>query len=234
MKKKSVLKSKNNTFYGMLYTGYKNVPFLYEIKLGIDWTFTTTGLDLFQWNKFESIYDILFTTNCSMNSINAKKVGKVVTKKYKVGLGGLCSFGLLLVLVGPLLLFSTLNPTNELNNLTNADLTVELSFLFKNKLMKNYTLYQNLKPQSIEPISDTDFENYNYTKGPETKNFPRKQIQTVIFFEENDRNWDLSLPHIKNLIELIKSRNKEISSNSAKNKSNYNYGHYFLSTNIWR
>ena len=212
MKKKSVLKSKNNTFYGKLYTGYKNVPFLYEIKLGIDWTFTSTGLDLFQWNKFESIYDILFTTNCSMNSINAKKVGKVVTKKYKVGLGGLCSFGLLLVLVGPLLLFSTLNPTNELNNLTNADLTVELSFLFKNKLMKNYTLYQNLKPQSIEPINDNDLDNYNYTKGPETKNFPREQIQTVIFFEENDRNWDLSLPHIKNLIELIQSRNKNISS----------------------
>ena len=213
MKKKSVLKSKNNTFYGMLYSGYKNVPFLYEIKLGIDWTFTATGLDLFQWNKFESIYDIIFTTNCSMNSINAKNVGKIVTKKYKVGLGGLCSFGLLLVLVGPLLLFSSLNPTNQLNNLTNSDLTVELSFLFKNKLMKNYTLYQNLKPQSIEPISDDDFENFNYTKGPETKNFPIEQIQTVLFFEENDRNWDLSLPHIKNLIELVQSRNRNISSN---------------------
>ena len=212
MKKKSVLKAKNNTLYGGIYAGYKNIPFLYEIKLGIDWTFTATGLDLFQWNKFESLYDAIFTTNCSMNSINNKKVGKIVTKKYKFGLGGVLSFVLIFVLVGPLLLFSSLNPTNELNNPTNSDLTVELSFLFKNKLMKNYTLYQNLKPQSIEPISNDDLINFNYTISPETKNFPIEQIQTIIFFEENDRNWDLSLPHIKNLIELIQSRNKNISS----------------------
>ena len=215
MKKKSVLKAKNNTLYGGIYAGYKNIPFLYEIKLGIDWTFTTTGLDLFQWNKFESLYDVIFTTNCSMNSINNKKVGKIVTKKYKFGLGGVLSFVLIFVLVGPLLLFSSLNPTNELNNPTNSDLTVELSFLFKNKLMKNYTLYQNLKPQSIEPISNDDLINFNYTISPETKNFPIEQIQTIIFFEENDRNWDLSLPHIKNLIELIQSRNKNISSDDT-------------------
>lgn len=215
MKKKSVLKAKNNTLYGGIYAGYKNIPFLYEIKLGIDWTFTATGLDLFQWNKFESLYDVIFTTNCSMNSINNKKVGKIVTKKYKFGLGGVLSFVLIFVLVGPLLLFSSLNPTNELNNPTNSDLTVELSFLFKNKLMKNYTLYQNLKPQSIEPISNDDLINFNYTISPETKNFPIEQIQTIIFFEENDRNWDLSLPHIKNLIELIQSRNKNISSDDT-------------------
>ena len=211
MKRKSVLKAKNNTIYGGIYAVYKNIPFLYELKLGIDWTFTTTCLDLFQWNKFEGVYDICFTTNCSMTAINKKKVGQAVGKGSKIGMGGVLSFVLILVLFGPLLLFSTLNPTNELNDLTNADLTVELGFIYKNELMKNYTLYQNLKPLLIEPISSQDFSYYNYTKCAETKNFPIEQIQTVEFLEENDRNWDLSLPHINNLIELIRSLDKDIS-----------------------
>ena len=210
MKKKSVLKAKSNSLYGGVYAGYKAVPFLYEIKLGIDWTFTSTCLDLFQWNKFESVYDVIYTTNCAMTSINTKRVGVPVGRGSKIGMGGVLSFLLLAVLVGPLLLFSSLNPTNELNNLTNADLTIELSFIYKNDLMKNYTLYENSKPQSIEPISDEDIEKYNYTKAVDTKNFPREQIQTVTFFEENDRNWDLSRPHITNLIELIKSIDKNI------------------------
>ena len=179
MKRKSVLKAKNNTIYGGIYAVYKNIPFLYELKLGIDWTFTTTCLDLFQWNKFEGVYDICFTTNCSMTAINKKKVGQAVGKGSKIGMGGVLSFVLILVLFGPLLLFSTLNPTNELNDLTNADLTVELGFIYKNELMKNYTLYQNLKPLLIEPISSQDFSYYNYTKCAETKNFPIEQIQTV-------------------------------------------------------
>ena len=217
MKKKSVLKRKSNSLYGGIYSGYKAIPFLYEIKLGIDWTFTSTCLDLFQWNKFESVYDVVYTTNCAMTGINNKPVGHPVKKGSKIGMGGVLTFALLLILVGPLFLFSTLNPTNELNNLTNADLTVELSFIYKNKLMKNYTLYQNLNPQSIEPISTKDFDDYNYSKCVDTKNFPKEQIETVLFFIENDRNWDLSLPHIKNLIELIQSRNKNIS------KSDENY-----------
>ena len=210
MKKKSVLKEKSNSLYGGVYAGYKAVPFLYEIKLGIDWTFTTTCLDLFQWNKFESVYDIVYTTNCAMTGINKKKVGKEVGKGSKGGMGGVLSFALLLILFGPLFLFSSLNPTNELNNLTNADLTVELCFIYKNELMKNYTIYQNSKPQYIGPISDNDLNYYNYTKCLDTKNFPEEQIQTVLFSEENDRNWDLSLPHINNLIELIQTRNKNI------------------------
>ena len=213
MKKKSVLKRKSNSLYGGIYAGYKNIPFLYEIKLGIDWTFTSTCLDLFQWNKFESVYDIVYTTNCAMTGINNKPVGHPVKKGSKISMGGVLTFVLILLLVGPLLLFSTLNPTNELNNLTNADLTVELSFIYKNKLMKNYTLYQNLNPQSIEPITEQDLEDYNYTKCIDTKNFPKEQIETVTFFVENDKNWDLSLPHINNLIELIQSRNKKISQN---------------------
>ena len=207
MKRISVLKAKSNSISGIIYNTYKALPFLYEIKLGIDWTFTSTCLDLFQWNKFESVYDLLFITNCQMSSVNIKPIGQEVGKIMKIFMGGFLSFGLVLVLVIPLILFSSLNPMNQLNNLTSADLKVELSFTNSNGIKKGYTIFQNSKPQSIDSITEKDFNYYNYSKSLDTKNFPRKQIQTVLFSEENERNWDLSSPQINSLINLIRNRN---------------------------
>ena len=207
MKRQSVLKSAKNTISGLIYNGYKSIPFLYEIKLAIDWTFTGTCLDIFQWNKFESIYDILYTTNCTMTGINSKAVGQEIKKMNKFFMGGLLSFSLVFILIGPVILFSSLNPLNKLNNVISADLKVELCFVYKNLLMKNYTIFHNSKPQSIDFITNEEFENFNYSKAINTKNFPKEQIQTVTFFEENDRNWELSRPHINKLIDLINKRN---------------------------
>jgi len=38
--------------------------------------------------------------------------------------------------------------------------------------MKNYTIFQNSKPQSIGPISKQDFDRYNYSNCIDTKKFP--------------------------------------------------------------
>ena len=105
------------------------------------------------------------------------------------------------------MLFSSLNPTNQLNNLTGATLKVVLGFFYKNGAIKNYTLYENSKPESVEDIfKSNDWENYNYSKSAKTKNFPKGQIQSVKFFNESDKNWDLARPHIENLRDLIINR----------------------------
>ena len=39
---------------------FLNIPFLLELKTFTDWSFTRTGLDVFQWFKFENIYGDLF------------------------------------------------------------------------------------------------------------------------------------------------------------------------------
>ena len=209
MKRKSMLKSGKSSINGTIFNSFKAIPFLYEIKLAIDWTFTKTCLDIFQWNKFESVYDIVYVTYCTMTAKNQQLVGQKIGKVLKLGMGGALSFALVFILVAPLMLFSSLNPTNQLNNLTGATLKVDLSFVYKNKAVKNYTLFENSKPESIESIfkdNDDEWEIYNYSYSPKTKNFPRDQIQTVQFFNESDKNWDLARPHIDNLRELILNR----------------------------
>jgi hypothetical protein len=39
---------------------YRAIPFLYELRIIIDWTFTTTALDLIQWFKLEDIFATLY------------------------------------------------------------------------------------------------------------------------------------------------------------------------------
>ena len=206
LKRKSLLKHGHSAINGGIYSAYKAIPFLYEIKLAIDWTFTSTCLDFFQWNKFEGVYDTIYTTYCSMTSKNGQLIGQKIKKLLKISIGGSLSFALVLSLVIPLLIFSSLNPTNQINNLTGATLKVDLSIFYENGANQNYTLYQNSKPVSIDdlfPDHEDDWYQYNYSESIETKNFPKKQIQKVEFFKESDRSWGLTKPHILKLIKTL-------------------------------
>jgi hypothetical protein len=174
--------------------------------LAIDWTFTKTALDFFQWNKFESVYDTVYTTYCTMKSKNLSKVGQKIKKTLKIGMGATLSFGLIILIIAPILLFSSLNPTNQLNDITGASLSVELSFLYDNGAMKNYTLFQNTKPESLESFqqNEDDWEEFHYDKSINTRNFPKEQIQRVQFSNTSERNWGMAKPHIVKLIDIFK------------------------------
>ena len=210
MKRKSMLKSGSSSINGNINTIYKSIPFLYEIKLAIDWTFTSTCLDLFQWNKFESIYDTIYSTYCLMNAKNISKIGQEIGKTLKIGMGATLSFGLIILIIFPIFFFSSLNPTNQLNHLNGATLTIELSFLYENGAIKNYTLFENSKPESIEDFSenDKDWDDFNYSQSINTKTFPINQIQKVRFSNTSDRNWGLAKPHIYNLINILDWNNE--------------------------
>ncbi len=53
-------------------------------------------------------------------------------------MGGVLSFILIFIIILPLILFSSLNPTNKLNNLTKGKLNVDLTFIYENDLELNY------------------------------------------------------------------------------------------------
>ena len=210
IKRKSLFKQ-NTTLTNIIAKIFNAIPFLPNIRNTIDWTFTSTCLDLFQWNKFESIYDTIFDTYCDSEG-DEKPIGEKVGKKQKIIMGGLLSFVLVFILVIPLVLFSSLNPTNEFNNLTGAKLNVDLTFTYENDVVLNYHLFENSRAKTINNmINDTDgtWESYEYDKSVQTRNFNKEQIQIVKFSETSDRNWDLAEPHINNLIDLL---------NIAKNK----------------
>ena len=217
IKRKSLFKKKDDELFSNLGSLFRAIPFLNEIKNALDWTCTTTCLTLFQWNKFEAIYDTIFDTYCEKSDWDEKPIGEKVGLNKKISLGGSLAFILILILILPLILFSSLNPTNKINNLTAAKLTVDLTFNYINGAIKNYNLFENTRADSIFEMfrnnSDTIWESYNYSKSVQTRNFNHEQVQRVIFSETSDRNWDLAMPHIRNLIQLLDlSQENDISS----------------------
>ena len=205
IKRKSFFKKKGDEVLSGLSKGFNAIPFLYEIKNAIDWTFTSTCLTLFQWNKFEAIYDTIFDTYCEKNDWDEKPIGKRISYKKKFGIGATLTFVLIMILIVPLILFSSLNPTNQLNNITAGELKVDLSFTYENGAIKNYNLFENSRADSISQMVNEEkiWDKYNYSSSVLTRNFNTKQIQRIVFSETSDRNWDLANPHILNLIKLL-------------------------------
>ena len=205
IKRKSLFKN-NTTLTNTISKVFNAIPFLPNIRNTVDWTFTSTCLDLFKWNKFESIYDTIFETYCDAEGSDDEKIGQKVTKKRKIIMGGILSFALIFVLVIPLVLFSSLNPTNKLNNLTSAKLNVDLRFKDENGVTLNYNLFENARAKTISNMfknGNDVWKKYDYDDSVQTRNFKGEQIQIIKFSNTSDRNWDLAEPHIKDLIELL-------------------------------
>ena len=207
IKRKSLFK-RNTGVTNLITKVFNAIPFLPQIRNVIDWTFTSTCFDLFQWIKFESIYDSIFDAYTDSNPEDDDPIGERVARKKKIGMGGILSFILIFLLIIPLVLFSSLNPTNKLNNLNAGKLNVDLTFIYESGVELNYNLFENTRAKTISDMfknsnDDTDWKRYKYDQSVQTRNFNHEQIQIIKFSETSDRNWDLAEPHINDLIDLL-------------------------------
>ena len=202
LKRKSIFKN-INSLQGLLFEAYKNIPFYYPIKNVVDWTFTPTSLNLFDWFKFENIYDEIFKTYRIKRPIEIKPIGQKIKTIFKMLIGGLTSLILVLILVLPLILFSSLNPTNEINNINSAQMKIYLSFIDDNQ-EKNYLIFDNYWTEEIKYMTRDVWNNFGYSKSFYTKTFPQDQIQIVSFYSvpENTLS-EFKLSHIISSIESL-------------------------------
>ena len=120
------------------YKVFKAIPFFFELKTFIDWTFTNTSLDLFQWFRFEDIYGVLFVGKIEIDVRFRKGVGQKQVWFGKITQGGGGIVGLLLLILGPLLLFSSYNPFASENKVNGAQ--IELGIAVKDNY---FPLFQN-------------------------------------------------------------------------------------------
>jgi hypothetical protein len=114
----------------LIFNLYLAIPFLHELKQLLDWVCTETSLEFPLWMKFGSIHSTLFLTQCSMVTRQRNKMNtegrEAQPGSYKFWCGTLI-FGLLLfVIILPALIFSTLNPSLALNNITSASVSLML------------------------------------------------------------------------------------------------------------
>ena len=135
-----------------LFKVYRGAPFLFEIRTILDWTFTKTSLNLFQWFKFEDIHAKLFTNQCTQNSLKYKKHGNEIKICEKCTYGALSLLCIFLIILLPLFIFSTINPIAENNDVLSASMNIKLMFD-----SKGYSLYSALTADKIYHINESQW-----------------------------------------------------------------------------
>ncbi|KAL4449174.1 hypothetical protein ABPG74_015556 [Tetrahymena malaccensis] len=130
----SIFSRDTSLVYRLSFIVYRALPFLYELRSVIDWTFTSTSLDLFQWFKLEDAYANLYSVKAEMNvRKETHKFGQKRDFVEKCTNGFLFLIFLLVIILLPIFLFSNLNPAVELNNLTSGQVKLEFQVLLTGK-----------------------------------------------------------------------------------------------------
>jgi len=166
---------------------YRAVPFFFEVKTFMDWTFTHTALDLFQWLKLEDVYGQLFVTKIATDAHFQRKLGDHIDRFSKFTIG-FCGITLLLLLIlGPLLLFSTYNPLAAGNAVIGA--TVSLGF----RIGKNnyFSIFTNSHVSTIV----NDVSSYDFSGQPALRDVDVKRIQTVTMAPFSEETWGITYPN---------------------------------------
>jgi len=94
----------------MLFRLYKAVPFLWEMKVIIDWTVTNTCLDLFQWFRLDDAFNYVYY-NKQQSDYRRSRPEYEPRDFFEKFTQGFCfAFSLILLILAPVLLFSGINP----------------------------------------------------------------------------------------------------------------------------
>jgi hypothetical protein len=207
IKKISSLMKASNTFYYIVYKCYIQIPFLFELKNFIDWTFTKTSLDLWKWLKLEEIISLLFINKCLAKSEMDHKVGEKTPVYMKILMGSTTFFIVIIIIFGPLVLFSYLNPLSLVNTVTGVNFKLILSIPTNFSQNLNLTLFETTNSYIDNFDSDEEYDSFfnkindsnvaNYKKS-----FKYTQVQNVTVIHYAESNWDISskfIDYLKNV-----------------------------------
>jgi len=110
----------------LLFQTWYYIPFLFELRTVIDWTFTRTSLDVFQAISLAQIQANMYVAKSFNRPYLARPLGTKIQLWEKIASG--CTFTLFIItlIVGPMLLFSTFNPISRSNLVSNARLEFDI------------------------------------------------------------------------------------------------------------
>jgi len=106
---------------------YDAVPFLHELRVLIDWTVTATSLNFFMWMKLEDAHHSLYKTTCDMKGRRELSPAQRRPLYEKALQGCLLLSALFLLIVGPIIYFSTFSMFLSPNPIISGSLHVTLS-----------------------------------------------------------------------------------------------------------
>lgn len=130
-------------------------PFIYEIKTAMDFSVTDTAIGLFDWFKFEDVYNQFFNAKYSQLSKDMSVMGSKQTASTKMIFGWCFLIVFLVILFGPLFLFSSFNPISQPNKVKNMILSLGVKINDA-----QFELFSNTHPKVNRNITESEFLTY--------------------------------------------------------------------------
>ncbi|XP_024535480.1 piezo-type mechanosensitive ion channel homolog isoform X3 [Selaginella moellendorffii] len=174
---------------------YRSLPFLFELRCVLDWSCTTTSLSMYDWLKLEDIYASLFLVQCD---------NKLAREKHQLGqkrsiwvkfTNGVCLFLLLICVIwAPMLIYSSGNPTNFVNEITEAHFEISLR-----TAGGSFTFYRS-QLCNLHSMADILDSGYDIDVDNALDSFDSKDVQMVCCEEDADSLWLIPPPTLRNLV----------------------------------
>ena len=134
----------------------------------------------------------------------AKRVGKKTPVYMKVLMGSTTFFVILIIIFGPLILFSYLNPLSLVNKVTGVNFKLILSLPTNYSQNLNLTLFETSNSYIDNFESDNDYDDFfnnleNRVILDYKKSFKYTQVQNITVIDYTETNWDISSKFIEYL-----------------------------------
>lgn len=174
---------------GDLLFAWTQIPFVMVFKVLIDWTLSKTSLDIWQWFKFTNLHYDLYMYRCGNFAYTKKKTGSPIDKIEKCLCGWLCVTIIVVLLIGPLYLFSDIGTT--LNPVVDIDVSLKLIMQNNQGLKSELELFQThnyLQMQSLNEKNVDEFELFQ--RNQKTFYLEPQQIQRITLSHYSDVNWE--------------------------------------------
>ena len=170
---------------------YQSVPFLFELRTLLDWVMSESSLDLLMWFRFENLYHMLWKDLLYQEARRQNKEIYSGRDKFPLVFKMLQGFtiftGIILLLLAPIFLFSSINPVLSPNKVTSANLNVELRVRVNSSLAV-YNIYQ-AQAQSVEMSGeDIDASERYLMTSPLTQKF---DAECLLFPRHSSVSWVL-------------------------------------------
>jgi len=193
------LKRRNEEFASILFGIYYSIPFLYELKVLLDFACTASSLDIFDWLKLEDINRSLFEIDIRNKTYYKRyPFGKPQPTWKKVYLEGGGLFVLLFAaLVVPFFVFSTSNPQVGPNPVLETQMNITFLSPSGSSAFEVFSGGNRRTIQSEEWMSlNTD------SVSPPPVRHPN-QIQDACLSPDSDKIWALPPPAMKDFSNSI-------------------------------
>jgi hypothetical protein len=175
------------------------VPFVFEIKTALDFSVTKTSLGLFEWFKFEDIYNTFFAAKYAQISSDMKKLGLIRFAFEKFIFGWIALFVFLGIVLAPIFIFSNFNPDSIPNTIQSIDTSIGIRIDYS-----KFELYKSQNPKENRTMDEDSFKKYIGSNST-NMTYQADQMQIINLYPFGETTWSITPEMYSQLDNLLLS-----------------------------